>query len=129
MKQLELVFKMKRMLKYHSSALGLGFECNLVLDGYSPANAVVEDDGKTYHYPESFELKIENQNNHFYTFRVKDGKMLREGCTLTGPGLSVAQVYRKQLQELKDTAFRRNLDSISVSDIETYRKNKSGGAK
>jgi hypothetical protein len=85
--------------------------------GYYEGNVATEE-GKRYTYPETFEVKVENWNNHFYSYRVDDGAWIREGTDLTGNGLSTAQVYRRQLRELRK--FKQY--------IEQYDRKKKGDA-
>lgn len=87
------------------------------------------ENGSEFSYPETVEVKIENWSNHFYSVRTSDGRWIREGTELSGKGLSLGQVYRRMLVEARDEQFRRNLDSITLTDIETFRKNKKLGVK
>lgn len=108
MSQLEQLFKMKRMLKSKSLALGLSYECVVEIIDYSKAFAQIED-GEEYLYPSTFEIKIESRSNHFYSLRVVDGAWIREGRNLLGPGRTAAQVYRMIVRELKEHANENQL--------------------
>lgn len=101
---LNTLFKMKRMLKYHSRALGLGYECKLEIMAYTEAFEAKEDDGKIYSYPETLEIRIENHSSHNYSLRVSDGAWIAEGKKLNGKGMTAPQVYKAMLKELKTHA-------------------------
>lgn len=105
MKAMSELFKMKRMLKFHAKTLGLSYDCEVKIHDYTAAFTQIEN-GKPFHYPETFTVKIESWSNHFYDLRVSDGRMIREGTNLNGPGVSVAYVYRKIRRELKEHAAK-----------------------
>ena len=124
MKQL---FSMKRRLKYKAQEMGLKYECKVEITDYSSTETKVEDNGKTYKYPESYEIRIESRSTHHYSMKA-NGRWIECGRNLSGKGQSTAQVYKTILLELREHAdeiFKRNLDSITVADIATYRASKA----
>lgn len=100
MKHAQMVFRVKSRLEYYAESMGLHIQVKVT--GYSPAETKLESDGKTYRYPETLEVKIENWHNHFYSFRTKDGRWIPEGRNLTGKGISTFRVIRSMMRELKE---------------------------
>lgn len=56
-------------------------------------------DSEGYEYPETIEVKIENQSNSWYSYRVRDGRFIGEGCDLQGPGISGLTLIKRQIRE------------------------------
>ena len=89
---------MKRKLEaWYGNSMG---DLKVVIQDYCPAETKVEDD-KTYHYPETIEVKFENQSNSFYSYRLSDGTFVPEGRDMCKPGLTIKQVYKRQALEAK----------------------------
>jgi hypothetical protein len=99
-KQLEQVFKMKRRLACQAQVLGLSYSCEVKLMDYFAAEVRVED-GVAYAYPEMFGVIIENWNTFKGSFRLSDGRWVRESADLNSKGLTTPQIYRRMLKELK----------------------------
>lgn len=109
MKSLEVLFRFKRKLQAWYSDTDL----KIVITDYSAAESKVEGD-KLYHYPETFEVKIENQNNHFYSFRTSDARFIGVGQDLVySKGLTAAQLYKQMALEAK--ARRERLSNKVVN--------------
>lgn len=100
MKEITQVLALKRRLSRQSKRLDLSYVCELVIQDYSP-EFTQDELGTLFTYPETLEIKIENWENCFYSFRVKDSRWIREGSRLDGVGLTTAQVYRRMLKMLK----------------------------
>lgn len=82
--------------------------CFKIID-FSPEETRVEN-GKTFVYPATIEVKFENWSNSFYSVRVSDCRWIASGRDLSGPGQSGFEVLRDQLRELKDfEAHRKTL--------------------
>lgn len=105
MKHLNRLFYMAERLKLNAKSLGLSYNCEVKLFGYSEAEARVED-GKTYHYPEMFDVNIENWSTWKGNFLPQTGVWIREGRDLSGPGLTTAQMYRRMLEMMREHAKR-----------------------
>jgi hypothetical protein len=101
MKHLTTLFRVKRKLEawYRDTDL------KIYIQDYSAAEKRNED-GKIYEYPATIEVKFENQSNHFYSFRLKDGMFIREGSNLNGKGLTAVEVYRRQAREARERRLR-----------------------
>lgn len=97
---LKPILKMRQRLGW--KPCGLDSNVNVIVSSFNEAFTMREDDGKDYSYPETIEVKIENWSNHWYSVRTSDGRWIREGQDLSGPGLSAGQVYRRMLNELKN---------------------------
>lgn len=76
---------------------------DVVTTSFSPEFTQKESKG-VFTYPECFEVKIENKQNHFYSVRTRDNRWIPEGMSLNGKGLSIGQVYKLMLKE----AFEAN---------------------
>lgn len=125
-KQLQQVFKMKRMLKSKSRQLGLSYECLMRVNDFTPA-FVQNEDGKIVSYPAGFDITIENHSTSHWTLRSADMRWIREGRLLGGKGISTAQVYRIMANELRahaDEIFKRNVESITYEDVLALRASK-----
>ena len=106
-KKLVLIFEMIKRFK--AAARKQGFDnIEATVIEYSVGRKTIEN-GVPYTYPDTLEVKFENWENHFFSYRLQDGRFIPEGCDLSGKGLTLAQVYRKQLKELRE--FRRYLDN------------------
>lgn len=105
MNNLEILFRVKRKLEaWYGNSMG---DLKVLIQDYSPAETRIEKDRygveQTYHYPETVEVKFENQSNSFYSFRVSDGRFIREGRDLVAnPGLTAVQLYRIQATEARE---------------------------
>jgi hypothetical protein len=75
--------------------------CIALIKAHTPAEDRVED-GETYHYPEVIEVKFESWSNHWFSYRVRDGRWVPEGCNLNGEGLSTYRLMRRLIRELHD---------------------------
>ena len=107
--QLETIFKMKRLLKYHGRRLGLDIGDVLSITGVEQARVQHEDLG-TFKYPETIEVRFDNWSTSHYSVRTKDFGWIRSGRNLnTTKPESIFKVYRAQLREMK--AFREHLNS------------------
>lgn len=62
-------------------------------------NSYTDEDG--FEYPESIEVKIENWSNSFYTFRIKDSRLIRENVQLDSTGISTFKLLKEMLREFK----------------------------
>ncbi len=103
-----VLFRMKRKLEAWYSDTDL----KVLIQDYSPAESRVED-GVTYHYPETIEVKFENQSNSFYSFRVSDGRFIASGRDLVAnPGLTVVQLYKRQALEAKARRERLTMGRV-----------------
>ena len=107
---METLFRVKRKLEawYGDHGANSG-DLKVIIADYSPATTR-EENGKVYHYPETIEVKFENQSNSWYSFRLSDQKFIREGADLVGSkGLTAAQVYKCQALEAKARIARLTL--------------------
>ncbi len=94
----------------------MSYDCDLKITGYSNAETRIEN-GETYSYPSMFDIKIENWTTYKGSFRLSDGRFIGEGCDLNGPGLTVAQLYRRQLRQLKAHAeLIKNIDHANETN-------------
>ena len=110
---LKSLFRMKRKLEaWYGANWGHegGGSLKVLIQGYSSEHSSTED-GETYHYPETIEIKIENRSNYFFSYRLKDGRFVREGSSLNGVGLSVVDVYRLMAKEQQN--WRKELNKRS----------------
>lgn len=96
----EVIFRMKKRLARQTLGMANG-SVRLDIIGVEAAETRIED-GETYHYPETIEIKIENWHNHWFSYRVSDGRWIREGVGLSSSkGFSSYTVYRRMLKEVK----------------------------
>lgn len=100
MENLKQVFKIQSRLNHQARLLKLSYSCDTRILGYDKAETRMED-GTKYSYPETFHVNIEAWSTFKYSFRVSDGKWIREGVDLNSSGLSTAQVYKRVLENIK----------------------------
>ncbi len=99
-KILKQVLKLNRRLVAESARLDLAFDCNVRIVDYSETFVQYED-GRAYQYPETLGINIENKSTHKFDVRITDGRWIRCGRDLNGPGLSLFKVYRAMIRELR----------------------------
>jgi hypothetical protein len=97
---LNQLIEMSKRLREHARRLKMSYDCSVVLLGHSKAETRIED-GKPYHYPETIDFNVENWSTFKGSYRVSDGRIIREGADLNGAGMSVAQLYKRMLSQLK----------------------------
>lgn len=99
MNALKILFKTQRVFEYKACDFELGhLKCKIT--GYQEASTKIEN-GTTYHYPETIEVKFENWSNWFFSFRLQDGRWIPEGSDLNGKGLSTFKLMRNMIREMK----------------------------
>lgn len=116
MKQLNLIFKMQRLLKYHARCLKFCDHSEHVLriTGYEEARKQNED-GKTFKYPETLEISFDNWSTTHYSLRIKDNGWVREGRNLmTTKPESTFKVYRNQIREMRAWYAKQNPPKTNV---------------
>lgn len=100
MNNLNKLIELSKRLRQHARRLNMSYDCNVILLNYSIAESRVED-GKTYNYPEMIDFNIENWSTFKGTFRLSDGRVIREGVDLNSVGMSIGQLYKRMLIQLK----------------------------
>jgi len=108
MNNLNPLFKLKRRLERESRRLDLDYKCEVNIFAHNEAQVSIED-GVSYSYPETLSLNIENRSTYKADYRIKDSRFISEGRDLNGPGLSIPQVYRRMITEMRDHAKYINL--------------------
>lgn len=76
--------------------------------------AYTDEDGFTY--SESIDVKVENWSNSFYTFRLDDGRFVREGTLLDSNGISSFELLKRMLREFKAWLDRCELHEEAIKN-------------
>lgn len=96
---IQVICKMRKRL----SRLPCGYESNVCTHIIDLTEAMTQnEDGELVSYPETIVVKIENWSNHYYSVRTSDGRWISEGSRLNSKGLTIGQVYRRMLSEIRD---------------------------
>jgi len=143
-KTLNMIFRLNRRLKFMSERLGLSYKANCRIDSVDLGGPRVEESGtyeypttlevKIEGYPTTLEVKIEGYSNYFFSVRIVDGRWIPEGRTLSGPGLSIGQVYRGVAKELREHAAalareRQTFEPTGERAVNVFCGAKLGGEK
>lgn len=106
--QFNKLIKFSKRLRQHARYLKMSYDCSVVLLEYSKAETRLED-RQEHTYPERIDLNIENWSTWKGSFRLSDGRFIREGTDLNGPGLSMFSLCRRMIRELEAHAERIKL--------------------
>lgn len=103
LKLVNRIRSLDRRLRRQSQRFGLAYEASAFIVEACIGGPRVEN-GETFVYPSTLELKIEGRSNWFYSVRIVDGALIPEGRALSDPGRTLADVYRSVVRELKEHA-------------------------